>query len=313
MLSRLKKLMPPSGNGHPGGMVFNMSYGIQGECRYAHVPVMLDLAGVPYTGSGPRGHSICLDKVVTKTLLERAGVPTPRFRSLSSPSERVHGLRYPLVVKPRYESTSNGLELVRDRAGLKRAVEFIVTQYSQDALVEEYIPGREVAVSLLGNDPPEVLPLVEFDFGDRPIKMMTRPDKFHKTLDEPTKICPASLSPALTAQIKEIALAVFHLCQVRDYARIDLRIDPEGNPSVLEVNSMASLGRGGAYVLSAKVAGYKFDDLVTRIVDVAHLRYFGSPATRDRDSRPEIPARPLPGDAAEIIDPAAVPPGPRTA
>lgn len=285
LLPQLAEFMPPEPEtGRPTGLVFNMAYGIQGEGRYEHVPALLEMAGIPYTGPGPRSHSLALDKIITKLLMQQVGVPTPKFRLLSNPDDPVDGLTFPLVIKPRYESTSYGLELAHDLATVKRAVEFIVTTYHQDAFAEEYIHGREVAVALLGNNPVEVLPVVELDFGQRQYKIMTHSDKFHKTADEPQKSCPAELPPGLKEKLGQMALAVFRACHCRDYARLDIRLDQDNRPFALEINSMASLGQGGEYVLAAKTAGYGFTDLVCRIVDVAHQRYFGEPAPRDLSS-----------------------------
>lgn len=225
LLAGLKEFMPAdSESGLPTGLVFNMSYGIQGEGRYEYVPVTLEMADIPYTGPGPRGHALSLDKVIAKLLMEQEGVPTPRFCTLDKMKGSVDGLHYPLVVKPRYESTSNGLDLVNDSAALESAVDSIVTQYHQDALVEKYIDGREIAIGLLGNDPIEVLLIVEMDFGDRPLKIMTRADKFHKSPDEPQKVCPAALSPARVERLRAIVLDVYRVCQCRDYARVDLQL-----------------------------------------------------------------------------------------
>jgi len=283
LLHDLKEFMPEDPvTGRPTGMVFNMSYGIQGEARYAHVPNMLEMAGVPYTGSGPRAHAVCLDKALTKLLLRQAGIPTPRFHLIGSAEDAdgMSDLQYPLVVKPRYESTSCGLALVHQRSELVAAAGRIVSEFQQEALVEEYVDGREIAVAVLGNSTAEVLPLTEIDFGGRLVRMITRPDKFHKTDDEPQKICPAPVGEDLGRKLREIALGVFRACQCKDYARVDIRLDGEGRPFVLEINSMASLGTGGAYVTSARAAGYDFTRLILRIVDVAHERYFGSPALR---------------------------------
>jgi D-alanine-D-alanine ligase len=280
--AQLGEFMPTEAEtGQPGGIVFNMSYGIQGEGRYLHVPGLLELSGIPYTGSTPRSHAICLDKIMTKLAIRWAGVPTPRFCSMTSLADFDDELQFPLVVKPRHESTSLGLALVHDRTALAEAVGFIVETFRQDALVEEYIDGREVAIGLLGNGPPEVLPAVELDFGDRPLRILTKRDKFHKTDDEPGKICPAPIRGRLLARLQDISRRAYAACGCRDYARVDIRIDAEGRAYVLEINSMASLGQGGAYVLAARAAGYSFRDLVCRIVDCAHERYFGTPAARD--------------------------------
>jgi D-alanine-D-alanine ligase len=258
------------------GMVFNMVYGIQGECRYTHAPAMLEMAGVPYTGSSPLGHALALDKVITKELIHAAGVPTPRWIVATRPDAEPKGLRFPLIVKPRHESTSFGLRLVRDRRELEDAVRVVLTQFDQDALVEEYIDGREACIALLGNDPVECLPTVELSFAGRDLRAFTHDDKMHKTLNEPTRVCPADLPEEFNARLREIAVATFRACHCKDYSRVDIRIDSTGNPYVLEINSMAALGESASFVMAAKTAGYTFSSLVCRIVDVAHQRYIGA-------------------------------------
>jgi D-alanine-D-alanine ligase len=182
-------------------------------------------------------------------------------------------MRYPLIVKPRHESTSYGLRLVHDRAELDAAVLAIVERYKQDALVEQYIDGREICIGLLGNDPPVTLPSVELDFSGRPLRLMTWDDKYHKASDEPEKICPAPLSDYQRREIERIAVATFEACHCRDYARVDLRLDADGRPYVLEINSMASLGAGGSFVRAAQAWGLDFDALVNEIAAVAARRY----------------------------------------
>lgn len=276
-------LAPDPATGRPGGLVFNLSYGVQGDCRYTHVPGMLEMAGIPYTGSSPLGHTLALDKVITKILMVEAGVPTPKWRVLGGRGGDVSGLRFPLVVKPRHESSSFGLRLVHTQIELDDAVAAIVEQYQQSALVEEYIPGREIAVAILGG---ECLPLVEIDFTGRHEAMVTHADKMHKSEQEPSRICPAPVDSTLADQLRDISLKTFHACHLREYARVDIRIDAQGKPFVLEINSMASLGWGGAYVLAARQAGYSWPELLAKIVDLTHNRYFGCPAPLLPVSRP---------------------------
>lgn len=275
LLARLERFMPPDSQARPSGMVFNMAYGIQGECRYTHVPAMLEMAGVPYTGSSPLGHGLALDKVIAKKLIRDRGVPTPNFRVMRCGNESISGLRFPLVVKPRHESTSFGLELVHEHAQLRHAVEVIVTHYAQDALVEEYIDGREIWVALLGNGELEVFAPLEQDFGDREKRLITWEDKTQSAVEDLRTICPAQIGSELTAILRDISIATFRACLCRDYARVDLRIDRSGQPFVLEINSMAALGMRSSYVRAATTAGYSFSSLVNRILDVAHRRYFG--------------------------------------
>lgn len=281
LLEKLEEFMPPDANTQPTGIVFNMSYGIQGECRYTHVPAMLEMAGVPYTGSSPFGHALALDKVVTKILMQHAGVPTPRFCVMKNADERLEDLRLPLVIKPRHESTSYGLHLVRNIEEAAESVMSVVEQYQQDALVEEYIDGREFCVGIIGNEEIEFLPIVESDFGERETRIVTWADKFMQSDCEPEKICPARLSERLAATLREISLSTFRACHLKDFARVDIRVDEEENPYVLEINSMASLGRTGSYLLAAQTAGYDFPAMINRILDVAHQRYFGAPTPRE--------------------------------
>ncbi|ESW94408.1 hypothetical protein X769_32890 [Mesorhizobium sp. LSJC268A00] len=275
LLATLGQLLPPDPRARPSGMVFNMAYGIQGEYRYTHVPAMLEMAGVPYTGSSPLGHGLALDKAVAKRLMRAGGVPSPSFCDMRSGTESIGDLRFPLVVKPCRETMSLGLQLVHEPAHLKQAVERIVTQYGQDALVEEYIDGREIYAALLGNGVPEVLPLVEQDFGERETRLFTWEDKMNMVVAKPQTVCPAQIGSRLAAMVRNISITAFRLCQCQDYARVDLRIDRSGNPFVLEINSLPTLSMGSAYVQAATTAGYSFSSLVNRILDVAQTRYFG--------------------------------------
>ncbi|UVK35766.1 ATP-grasp domain-containing protein (plasmid) [Mesorhizobium sp. AR10] len=290
LLTTLERFMPPDPQARPSGMVFNMGYGIQGEYHYTHVPAMLEMAGVPYTGSSPLGHGLAHDKVITKRLIRDQGVPTPNFRVMHRGTESTGDLRFPVVVKPRNESASRGLQFVHEPARLRQAVEVIVTQYSQDALVEEYIEGREISVALLGNGELEVLPLVEQDFGNRETRLMTWEDKMHMAVAAPQKICPAQIGSRLATMLRDISVATFRACHCRDYARVDFRIDRSGQPFVLETNSMPSLDMRDSYVLAATTAGHSFSSLVNHILNVAHTRYFGngSPKAEHASNRDRI-------------------------
>ncbi len=263
-----------------GCMVFNMAYGIQGDSRYTHVPAMLEMAGIPYTGSGPLGHALALDKAITKILIESAGWPTPAWMVTSDPSRDPSRLRFPLIVKPRHESTSFGLQLARDRAELAEAISHVVRNYLQDALVEEYIEGREVCVGILGNDPARCLPLVEIIYGDRALHLYTREDKGHMRPDELAKRCPASLPEPLAGRLWEMALGTYAAVHCKDFARVDIRIDPSGNPYVLEINSMTSLSCGSSFVNAAFTAGHSMPSLVREIVETAQKRYAAGAALR---------------------------------
>jgi len=174
LVGRLEEFMPRVLNGERPGLVFNISYGIQGQARYTHVPSILEMVGVPYVGSGPLAHSLALDKVVTKMLFRQHGLPTPDFAVLDSPDFPMPDLPFPLIVKPRNEAVSFGLKVVYDEAELREAVAVIHSTYQPSVLVELYIDGREINVGLLGNNPPEALPPVLLHFGEGGPEIRTR-------------------------------------------------------------------------------------------------------------------------------------------
>ncbi|MGX7877125.1 D-alanine--D-alanine ligase family protein [Mesorhizobium sp. ORM6] len=275
LLATLERFMPPGPQARPSGMVFNLAEGIQGEKRETHVAAMLEMAGVPYTGSSPLGIGLTCDKFVTKMLIRDKGVPTPNFRVMRRCTESAADLQFPVVVKPRHEAGSLGLQLVFEYSKLKEAVEVIATQYAQDAVVEEYIEGREICVALLGNEELEVLPLVEQDFGDRETRLMDWDAKFVAATAVP-KICPAQIGSGLETMLRDISVATFRACHCRDYARVDFRIDRSGQPFVLEMNSPAGLNMNySGLVMAARTAGYSYSSLINHILNVAHTRCFG--------------------------------------
>ncbi|AYG76820.1 ATP-grasp domain-containing protein [Rhizobium sp. CCGE532] len=275
LLGTLEQFMPPGPLLNPSGIVFNLAEGIQGDFRFTHVPAMLEMAGIPYTGSDPLGHGLADDKVISKTLLRYSGVPTPNFRVMRLGTEGTGDLQFPLVVKPRREDNSFGLQLVRDLSQLRQAVEAIVSQYSQDALVEEYIEGREICVALLGNEELKVLPLVEQDLSGCETGIMTWEAKY-TAVAAPPKICPAQIESRLAAVLRDISVATFRACHCRDYARVDIRIDASGRPFVLEINSMPGLAMRASYPLAGMTAGHSYSSLINSILNVAHKRCFGN-------------------------------------
>jgi D-alanine-D-alanine ligase len=276
IIKNLEEFMPTVMAGERPGLVFNLSYGVQGKARYTHVPGILEMLGVPYIGSSPDVHGIALDKVITKMILRQRGIPTPNFDVLDTPDAEIdQALRYPLIVKPRSEAVSFGLKIVRDEKEMREGVAAIYEMFRQPTLVEEYIEGREFNVGLLGNSPPEALPVVELEFGDGEA-IFTYEDKTHKSGREITKVCPAPLDEAQSQEISSLAVKSFQALGCQDCARVDLRMDSDGRFYVLEVNSMASLGMGGSYVYAAGQVGLDYNALANKLVDVAAKRYFGT-------------------------------------
>lgn len=282
LIRNLENFMPRVVKGERPGMVFNLSYGIQGQARYTHVPGILEMVGVPYVGSGPLAHSLALDKVVAKMIFLQHGLPTPEFTVLSSRDFDLPDLSFPLIVKPKNESISMGIEIVNTEEELRKAADNIFdTFHNQPVLVEQYIEGREINVGLIGNNPPEAMMPCEIVFGEKGPKIYTIEDKKGKSGREIKWLCPAPIGEETTKKAREIAVKAFNSLGCYDAARVDMRLDKEGNLYILEINSLPSLGEHGSYVIAAEKEGLNFPALVNRMVEVASARYFGTPTPPD--------------------------------
>ena len=295
LIANLEDFMPKVVKGERPGMAFNLAYGIQGQARYTHVPGILEMVGIPYVGSGPMAHSLALDKVIAKMIFVQHGLPTPEFAVLQTPEDRVSDLRFPLIVKPRNEAVSFGIQIVNDEAELRAAAAIIFEKFAQPVLVERFIRGREVNVGLIGNRTPEALPPAELLFGEGGPQIYTYEDKTRKSGRTVSIACPADLDEATSRRVQELAIGAFDALGCLDCARVDLRLDEAGNPYILEVNSLPSLGEHGSFVAAAEAAGLDFCALVNRLVEVASARYFGTPAPVEID--PDTA-----GDADQLLD-----------
>jgi D-alanine-D-alanine ligase len=277
IIDKLEDYMPQVLKGERPGMVFNLSYGVQGQARYTHIPSILEMVGIPYVGSGPLAHSLSLDKVVAKMMFRQQGIPTPDFAVLDAPGFPLPDLEYPMIVKPKNEAVSMGIEIVNTEVELRDATAVIFEKFKQPVLVEKFIEGREINVGLLGNDPPELFAPAELIFEGKGPNMYTFDDKKQRSGRKVGIQCPAKISPELTAKAQEIALNAFKTLGCYDCARVDLRLDKDDNLYVLEINSLPSLGEHGSYVAAAEHMGLDFAALINRMIEVASARYFGTP------------------------------------
>ncbi len=240
---------------------------------------MFDLYRVAYTGSTPFTLSLCQKKGLTKKVLLGAGVPTPKFLLLNDEDvNKNHGLRYPLIVKPAREDASSGVEkgsVVHDYGELEQRVDYVFVEWGGPVLVEEFIVGKELHVGVLGNDDPEVLPPIEWDFSQLPdgfphiisysAKWEPLQEEYHKV----HSVCPANISKKVLRQVEEAALRAFEITECRDYARLDIRLGPDDTPYVLEVNPNPDLTEGVSFMESAEEAGYSFDETLGMIAEWA--------------------------------------------
>ncbi|NIM13354.1 MAG: ATP-grasp domain-containing protein [Candidatus Aminicenantes bacterium] len=289
LIGHLEEFMPKVLKGERPGIVFNISYGIQGEARYTHVPSILEMVGIPYVASGPMAHSLALDKVVSKTIFRQFGLPTADFAVLNDPDFPTPDLAYPLIVKPKNEAVSFGIRVVHNEQELREAAQVIFDRFSQPVLVEQYIDGREINVGLLGNDPPEAFPPAEIVFGESGPKIYSHEDKTRSSGREVKVECPANLPEEKAQEARELARKAFQVLGCRDCARVDMRMDSNGNFYILEINSLPSLGEHGSYTHAAEAVGLDYVALVNRLVEVAVARYFGTPKPPPIDEKKKEP------------------------
>jgi D-alanine-D-alanine ligase len=290
LIDNLEDFMPQVLKGERPGMVFNLSYGIQGQARYTHVPGILEMVGIPYIGSGPLAHSLALDKVVAKMIFRQNGIPTPDFAVLDSPGFQMPDLTFPLIVKPKNEAVSFGIRIVNTEAELRDAAGVIFDKFQQPVLAEQYIAGREINVGILGNSPPEAFAPAELVFGEGGPDIYTYEDKIRRSGREVGVMCPAKLDEDLASHAQAIAIRAFNALGCYDCARVDMRMDNEGNLYILEINSLPSMGEHGSYVAAAEAMGMDFTALVNRLVEVASARYFGTPSPPDMAKKTQDPA-----------------------
>jgi len=267
--------------------VFNIAEGLHGESRESLIPAMLEMLSIPYTGSGVLTQAITLDKKRTKEILLYYGIPTSRFQVFTSVDEELNPhLRFPLFVKPNAEGSSKGItrkSLVNTEKELRKLVNFVINRYQQPALVEEYLEGREFTVSILGNNPPKVLPIVEILFDNLPDNV-PKFDCFEVKWfwDSPdsnieTVVCPAKIDKNLEDQIKKIALATFKVLGCVDFCRIDLRLDKDNIPNVLDVNALPGLipdpKENSRFPKACYTSGMTYNEIILSVLHHAMKRY----------------------------------------
>lgn len=266
-------------------IVFNLAEGASGAHREAEIPVLLESLDIPYTGSGPTTLSLCLDKARTNRLLNSRGIPTARF-AVFAPGQTPSFDLFPAMVKPNWEGSSKGIlnsSVVSDAAELSREAARIWENYRQPALVEEFLEGREFTVALLGNGPDlEVLPIVEIALDCLPPsarRIYSYEAKWVWDRPEnplPIHRCPAEISRATAARIRDLAIQAFNALGCRDWCRIDLRADAAGDIRVLEVNPLPGIlpdpRDNSCFPTAARAAGISYDDLILKVLSAAGTR-----------------------------------------
>ena len=254
-------------------LCFNSGEGHFGTSREAQMPAILDSLQLPYTCAGVLGMSLSHNKDIAKRNFRFAGLPTANFRVFDSPVDiNDEGLKYPLFVKPATEGSSIGINehaVVQNREELNKQVNWVWETTQAEILVEEYINGREFTIGILGD---EALPIVEIV---SPTGFYS--DEQKEDLEsEVYRICPAPLSPEQTKEFQDLALRAKQVLSLQDVCRMDMRMDENGAPYILEVNPIPLMcpdPEQASLVYASREAGYSYKDMVEKIINSAIKRW----------------------------------------
>jgi len=242
-------------------LVFPVLHGRQGEG--GEIQALLEAARIPYAGSDPMGSGLAMDKDLAKRLFRDAGVPTPDWLVWPAAEADVCRLGLPLVVKPSKVGSTVGLSVVKTLDEIPAAVETAL-RYDDEVLLEEYIPGREFTVGILGDEAlavGEIIPQHEiFDYECKYTSGMTR------------EVFPAEIPPPLTAELQALALRAHRCLRLRDFSRVDFRLGTGEVPSCLEVNTLPGLTATSLLPQSAAAVDIPFEALCDRICRLARAR-----------------------------------------
>jgi D-alanine-D-alanine ligase len=262
--------------------VFNISEGLGNyRSREAQIPAILEMLGIPYSGSDPQCLALCLDKPLTKTLVATTGVRTPGWYLVTDYSQlkdiTAADLPLPAFIKPAYEGSSKGIRLGSKAETIDQACETaagLMNQYRQPVLIEEFIPGDEITVGVLGNEPPQILGVMRVlpkqrnsDF----IYSLEIKRDWERLVDYE---CPACLETGLVEEITDLSLKAFKRLGCRDFARIDFKLHSNGSPYFLEINPLAGLNpKSSDLPIMAYKLGWTYHSLIAAILNTALQRY----------------------------------------
>jgi D-alanine-D-alanine ligase len=264
--------------------VFNIAEGRGNyRSREAQIPALLEMLDIPYSGSDPQCLALCLDKPLTKTIVQTTGVLTPRWQLITNKTELRElcrdGFPLPAFVKPAYEGSSKGVRLngrVETSAQMDKITAALLEKYEQPVIVEEFIPGDEVTVGIVGNSPPRIIGMMR-------ILPQKRGDYFIYSLEvkrdwqnQVEYECPAQLKAGTLQKLADFSLKAFKILGCRDCARLDFKLDREGIPYFLEINPLPGLNpKSSDLPIMAAKMGWDYHKLVSSILRAALDRYPG--------------------------------------
>jgi len=266
-------------------MVFNLCEEAYGKSSFEmNIAALFELLGIRFTGSGPLTLGLALNKGLTKDILYSSDLMTPEYCVMKEPPAKLkRSLKFPLIVKPLREDASIGIDseaVVKTMKALKNRVEFIIKEFMQPAIVEEYIDGSEFNIAVLGNGTgARALPPSEIDFVDFPegkpriccyeAKWVPESPFYKKTVP----ICPANVPDSLREELQTVALKAYQAMGCRDYARVDVRLGEDGNIKVLEVNPNPDISSDAGFARAGAAVGLGYSKLMAEIIKVAAERY----------------------------------------
>jgi D-alanine-D-alanine ligase len=269
-------------------IVFNIAEGLRGPSREAQIPAILEMYGIPYSGSDPVTLSLCLDKSRAKEILSFHNIPTPAFRVISSLDDlRSLSIPFPCIVKPLHEGSSKGIlnsSVVDTRSQLRGEIKRVLADYDEPALVERFLKGREFTVGMLGNGRSvQVFPITEIRLDKLPdgVKPLYSYEAkwMWDQVDHPIEMydCPADIGSALANRIKETCRRAFEVLRCRDWCRIDVRLDEREIPHIIELNPLPGIlpnpDDHSSFPMAARAAGLSYNAMLNAVLDAAILRY----------------------------------------
>lgn len=267
-------------------LVFNRAEGLRGDSRESHVPAILEMLGIPYVGSNVLTTAIGLNKAWAKKVLLYHGISTPKFYVCKSDqeAERIRG-GFPYILKPNEEGSSMGIteeNLVHDKTQLRTRLKQMIEENQQPILIEQFIQGREFSTGLLGRpgQNPEVLSILEIDFSKFPEVGGVFGQRAKTVLDSLDHyICPAQIPKNLRKLLERISIDVWYALDVKDFARIDFRMNEKEKLFFLEINPLPGMDFDteendlSFYPYMAMKSGYTYDELIRRLLESACARY----------------------------------------
>jgi D-alanine-D-alanine ligase len=293
---------------HPD-LCFNMAEGLAGDSREAQVPALLEMLQIPYTGSRVLANAIGLDKTMTKRIWRQQGLPTADFQEYNNGYEPLsRSLSFPMFVKPAREGTGMGMDegaIVHSEAELRRRIRWVIQEYRQPALVEEYMPGREFTVAVLGRQDaalfayhPELyrrdgfhrFPILEVEssYSVTPgVYGHAAKTKNYGEEGMPEIYCPANIEPAMAEHLNNLAIRGHQAIGALDISRIDFRLSADGKPRLLEINTLPGLTPDFSDLcVIANADGISYRELILEILYLGASRYGMVPARQTMMVRP---------------------------